>query len=217
MLFPNAAYNEPNMKRPLKPLTPLIPYVAVAIGLYWFSSAWIAIVSYHLGMLLAVCMGRDSRRKRVGRTSAWWYLSTIIFAMGGVIFYFLWPCIFHETAAIAARLQSFGIDSKLWPVFAIYFCCVNSLIEELFWRGYLQQDRRGLVLNDCAFGGYHAMVIAAFAGPIWCVPVFVACVFAGWLWRMMRQTTGSVIVPVLTHLVADATIVAAVHLRVFAR
>ncbi len=102
------------------------------------------------------------------------------------------------------------------PWFALYFCCVNGPVEELFWRGYLGQDSRRPTLRDAAFGGYHALVLLAFAGVIWAVPVFVGCLFAGWLWRMMRAATGGLALPVVTHLIADAGIVAAVHLRVFA-
>ena len=204
------------MKLWLRRLSPLIPYAAVAIGIYCLGSAWVAIISYHIGMLLAVAFGsgcHDGTKPR--RVSGWWFLSSLVFAMGGVALYLLWPYAFAHSTDITGRLTSLGISASIWPYFALYFCCANSLVEELFWRGYLGDESRGLVLNDLAFGGYHALVLAAFAGIIWALPVFVACVFAGWLWRVMRASSGNLVIPMLTHFVADAGIVAAVWCRIY--
>lgn len=200
----------------LKPLTPLIPYIAVVIGVYCLSSAWVAIISYHVGMLLAVAIegNRHERVRTKRRLSGWGLLSCLIFASGGIALYVLWPYAFGGSD-IGARLASLGVGRSVWPYFAVYFCCVNSVVEELFWRGYLGDDRRSLTLNDAAFAGYHALVLAAFAGVIWCVPAFLGCIVAGWLWRMMRTASGSLLVPMLTHLFADASIIAAVHLRIY--
>lgn len=204
------------MSRSLKRASPLIPYVAVAIGLYCLGSAWVAIVSYHVAMLALVVRGRglEDRPSEKRAMSGWWYLSSAVFALGGVALYVLWPHAFADSSAVAGRLASLGLGSRVWPYFAVYFCCANSLAEELFWRGYLRQDCRRPVANDFAFAGYHALVLVAFAGPVWAVPVFVGCAFAGWLWRMMRSASGSIAIPVLTHFAADLSIVIAVQLRI---
>lgn len=205
------------MRHSFKPFTPLIPYIAVAIGLYGLSSAWVAIVSYHIGMLVTVIVGKNAKHELMKRrTSVWWYLSAIILSLGGVILFLLWPYAFFDADGTTARLHSVGIDRRTWPFFVAYFCSVHPILEELFWRGCLMQDKPLVTVHNCAFGGYHAFVIAAFAAPVWCVPVFAACVFAGWLWRMMREATGSSLLPILTHFAADASIVGAVHFRLFA-
>jgi len=201
----------------IKRISPAIPYIAVLIGMYGSGSAWAAIGGYHVGMLVAMVLGKCCREKDETRrhVSPLVWLSAIVFAAGGLVFYFIWPYVI-PTGQTLARLQAFGITREIWPYFAVYFCVVNSAIEEFFWRGYLRDDTRSLRANDLFFAGYHALVLLAFASPVWAVPVFAACAFAGWLWRRLRACTGGLALPVVTHLLADVSIVLAVHFRVFA-
>ncbi len=160
--------------------------------------------------------GRSTYPAPKRRLPAVWLLSAIMFVAVGPVFYMLWPLAFGDGGVIADKLGSFGITRQIWPMFALYiFRCANVLVEETFWRGWLFQDSRRPTLRDAAFAGYHSLVLLAFGGALWAAPVFAGCLFAGWLWRMMRTATGGLGLPVLTHLIADAGIVTAVHLRVF--
>lgn len=203
------------MKRTLRNLSPLIPYIAVAIGMYALRSAWLAIGLYHAGALAVVLSNRSKSRSPIfSKGPAALYLTIAIFAAGGFIFYLLWPYI-ASGSVISDKLHDYGINKTIWLYFAVYFCVVNSITEEFFWRGYLGDDRKGPVLNDFLFAGYHALVLLAFASPVWTLPVIAACAFAGWLWRTLRRIRGGLAVPILTHLAADVSIVAAVHFRLF--
>ncbi len=204
-----------SMNQTIKRISPAIPYVAVLIGMYGFGSAWAAIGGYHLGMLAAMLSGRCRGEHNEARgISPLIWLSVVVFAAGGLVFYLIWPYIMPAGQTLA-RLQAFGITRQIWPYFAVCFCIVNSAIEECFWRGYLRDDTRSLRANDLFFAGYHTLVLLAFASPIWTIPVFAACAFAGWLWRILRSTTGGMALPLITHLAADISIVLAVHFRVF--
>lgn len=132
------------------------------------------------------------------------------------MFHVLWPYINRDTHTIADRLADYGVSRQAWPLLAAYFCVANSTLEESFWRGCLGSGSRGLETNDLMFAGYHALVLLAFTDPVWTLPVFVACAFAGWLWRRLRVTTGGLAVPITTHVIADVSIAVAVHLRAFA-
>jgi len=202
----------------LRRLSPLIPYVAVGVGVYCLHSAWIALISYHAAMLAVVILGRGSGMGSVTKRRLWscWILTVALYTAGGIALYAIWPCVWPEGGFVRARLADLGVNRQNWPYFALYFCCLNSLIEELFWRGYLGQDSRRPTLRDAAFAGYHSLVLLAFTRALWAIPVFAGCVFAAWLWRMMRAATGSLVLPVITHLAVDLAIVTAVHLRVFA-
>jgi membrane protease YdiL (CAAX protease family) len=197
-------------------LLPIIPYIAVLVGMYYFGSAWMAIGLYHAGMIAAMLTCRSDKhiadQKR--KASPLLYLTPLVFAAGGLIFYLIWPY-FDPNGAVSGRLHEYGINRSMWPYFAVYFCVVNSFVEELFWRGLLGNTSVKLHPNDLYFAGYHALVLAAFTDLVWSLPVFVACAFAGWLWRMLRSATGGLFIPIITHLVADVGIVIAVHARLF--
>lgn len=204
------------MKSLLRTLSPFIPYVAVVVGLYGFHSAWGAIVAYHLLAAATVALGGATSSGRAGtghRTPVVW-LSVLVFACCGVALYVVWPYAINSDVALA-RLQTYGLTRLTWPYFAVYFCVMNTTLEEYFWRGYLHDDSPRLRANDLLFGGYHAVVLLAFAGPVWTLPVFAACAFAGWLWRRLKTLTGSLAFPIATHLMADVGIVLAVHYRLF--
>jgi len=143
-------------------------------------------------------------------------LAACVFASGGIVFYLVWPGLSHDSTAIVERLAGYGINPRTWPLLAVYFCVVNSTLEEFFWRGCLMSERRLPRLDDFAFAGYHVFVLLAFVACVWAPPVFAACALAGWLWRRLRMATGSLVVPIVTHVIADTSIAVEVHLRVFA-
>lgn len=198
-------------------IAPFIPYLAVALGMYAASSAWAALGLYHAGIVLVLARGRGSGRSSLKSRfrPRWLPVIVSVFAMGGVFLYLLWPLLGRDGSLIADRLAVLGVTRRTWPLLAVYFCLVNATLEELFWRGRLGSDTRLITTNDMLFAGYHAFVLIAFASPFWAVPVFIACTFAGWLWRYLRSLSGGMLLPVLTHIAADVSIVVAVQLRAF--
>lgn len=205
------------MRRCLKQVSPLIPYISVVLGLYVLGSAWLAIVFYHVGVLAVVLVSKVSLGSRWIRSDrlGWWLSTTSVFALGGVALYALWPCTLPSCDLVKERLADYGITRQVWPLFAIYFCLANSFVEEIFWRGYLRDDSHLPTTNDFAFAGYHAAVLIAFASLIWAPLVVFVCIFAAWLWRIMHRATGSLMLPIVTHFVADVSIAIAVYYRVF--
>ena len=199
----------------MKRYSPFIPYVAVLIGMYVFRSAFIAMGAYHAGMLVVLFFNRNKCQKLTKPQGAsLLYLTAPVFASGGIIFYFIWPFIAAGNG-IPEKLHEYGLTQNIWPIFAVYFVLINSAIEEFFWRGYLKDDSIKPNLNDFLFGGYHSLVLFAFTDPAWTILVLAAVTFAGWLWRFLRARTQSLVLPLLTHFLADLTIMWAVHMRVF--
>jgi membrane protease YdiL (CAAX protease family) len=202
----------------MRKIVPLIPYIAVAVGLYCLKSAWAALGMYHAGIVIALWLMPDVKPqdKTPAARRVWVWLVGCVFALGGIAMYLLWPVLSHGGTGITDRLAEFGVTRHTWPVLAVYFCIVNSILEEFFWRGRLMRYTIRPVADDFLFAGYHAFVMLAFASPVWAIPVIVAVAFAGWLWRVLRVTTGSLTASLITHIVADAGIAVAVWVRGFA-
>lgn len=72
----------------------------------------------------------------------------------------------HELfSGIRGNLERFGLDMQ--PVsaifFGLYFTFVNSLLEELFWRGFLLEhlgaSRPAVWVESCSYAAYHFIVL----------------------------------------------------------
>ena len=101
------------------------------------------------------------------------------------------------------------LPMPLLVVGALGFVIVNAVLEEVLWRGVLQ-DRLGatfgaraaIVLQAASFGLQHAHGVPR--GPTGVAMVFAWALMLGWL----RRRAGGMLAPVLAHVVADATIAA---------
>lgn len=97
-----------------------------------------------------------------------------------------------------------------WPylvVGALGFVLVNAFLEEVIWRGVLQDrlaltfgPRIAIVLQAASFGLQHAHGVPR--GPAGVAMVLVWGLMLGWL----RRRSNGMLAPVLAHIVADATI-----------
>ena len=88
-------------------LAPLIPYIAISIGLLLCRNAWIAMLGYHAGVLLMVRYGGFGipvRQVFQGRGYRTLLIGAAIGAGGGLLLYALWPLL-GVTADIQPYLE----------------------------------------------------------------------------------------------------------------
>jgi hypothetical protein len=188
---------------------PFIAYLAMVVGLYVLKSAWISFAIYH-GLILCVFLFAGNR--------AWWKkliegwspgvgLGSMMFGItGGIILYFLAPWAGIDKAMLEAGLAKLGLQGAPLLLFTIYHALVNPWFEEILWRGKLGSDSRRLVLNDFLFSGYHLLVLVLFMDWWWMFPAFGILTVSGWFWRQIKRHQKGLVVPVLSHLAADASI-----------
>jgi len=196
-------------------LLPLIPYVAMLVGLHLLRSAWISFVLYH-GLILAVMLGRDDRSHWRSLRSGWHPglgLGAVVFGLaGGGLLYLLAPLADVDAALLAPALDRLGLHGTSWRLFVAYHALVNPWFEEVFWRGKLGCDTRRPVFTDALFAGYHVLVLVLFLDWPWVVLSFAILTAAGWLWRQLRARCRGLLVPVVSHMAADASIMAVAYL-----
>jgi membrane protease YdiL (CAAX protease family) len=84
----------------------------------------------------------------------------------------LWPWL-AVPPAINSHLQSIGLTADSWPYFIAYFIIINPWLEEFFWRGFLVNLSRKIVLNDLLFAGYHLLVLAGTMDAVWLAAIFL--------------------------------------------
>jgi len=160
-------------------LAPLLPYITVGVGLVALRNAWVAILSYHLCMVIILFFARTKIPfTQIHARSNYKILIvvSILGGAGGLLLYLFWPLL-AIPKDISIYLQNIGLTSSIWPYFLVYFILVNPWLEEYYWRGYLGSNSQNITLNDLLFSGYHIIVLAGKIDIIWLVIIFL---FSHW-------------------------------------
>lgn len=198
-------------------LAPSVPFIAVPVGLFVLHNAWIALLSYHFGMLAILF----ADRKRVpikaivkSRSYRFPLIMVLVGLAGGALLYLLWPFL-NVPDGISQYLNNLGLRQSNWIFFFIYFVVVNPWLEELYWRGYLGSDARWPVINDLLFAGYHLVVLTGKMDVMWLPLVFVLLISGAWLWRQVNRWNGGLLSSVASHAAADFAVMLGVFILVF--
>ncbi len=198
----------------LKIISAFTPYVAVLVGMYVLHNAWVAIGLYHLGLIVFISTGDKNSLVKTGCGGWNAAMAAAGVAMSVMIFpviYFLWGCMRLEGEPLGLVLAGFGLHGRSWLIFMVYFSTVQPVLEELYWREHLKCDKNFLSWREFAFVGYHVLVLAWFVKWFWLVIAFVVLAGAGYVWRRLSRELEGLIVPLLSHIAGDVSIVVAVH------
>ncbi len=203
------------MRSVLDHLLLLLPVCAVLVGLYAFKNAVLAIGLYHVLMAVVLIFARAAPvAKRLG--GGWSTRAGLaLIAAGccaGVITYVLRGAILKACPTTGQTLAYLGLWDGNWVRFAVYFAIVNPLLETLFWTGHLSSKKLGTLSDDSVFAVYHILVLAFFFNTPWLFAAFLALTVASRVWKAVYRAHGGLLVPLLSHAAADASIVIAVSL-----
>ncbi|MCD4760169.1 hypothetical protein K8R33_04755 [archaeon] len=192
----------------------LVPYVAMILGLYIFHSGWLAFIIYHVLILIVMYFTKTLNQWKnlfKGWNTKIAILATIFGLVGGIILYLLAPMAgIRET--ITTNLSLIGLSGIPWLLFIIYHLAINSWFEESYWRGTFGSKKKGLVFTDVIFAGYHMLVLALFLKWHWIALSFVILTIAAWFWRQLVTKYEGLLLPTISHIAADASIMIVVYL-----
>ena len=199
-----------------KLLLPLFVYAAIYAGLYVFKSAWGAILAYHFVIVLELVLDPPAGLwKKI--ISGWNFKQGILLTLfcslaGGVLLLFL-PMMQPEGSPLSSSLQALGLTGDTWILFMLYFTIVHPVLEEIFWRDYLvENNSRYPIALDFAFAGYHILVLVWFVTISWVALAFVVLCAASWIWRITADRNNGLLIPIVSHSIADLSVVLAVNL-----
>jgi membrane protease YdiL (CAAX protease family) len=197
----------------LRKFAPLLPYLLMSIGLLLLHNAWIALLSYHAGIVVLLSAARRWPRLQpsLHKSEVGLACGAVIFGLsGGILLYFLWPLL-GIPRDLKTTLTRDGLSGSLWIWFIVYFSIVNPGLEEVYWRGYLGSAAAGLVLNDFVFSGYHLVVLGQFLKLPWLLLVFFVLGAAAWFWRQVARRSGGLLLPIISHLAADLAVILVIY------
>ncbi|QBG48392.1 CPBP family intramembrane metalloprotease [Verrucomicrobia bacterium S94] len=200
----------------MKIVPALIPYLAVLLGMHVLSSAWAAMLFYHAGMLLFLCIRKSSGDwKKIGRgCSPLLIPAMIVCALAAPVVYFMWPFFRISEHALVEWMAEYGLTGAAWMLLIPWFSVVHPMLEELHWRGIGPERAERLCWQDFAFAGYHVFVLYELVYWPWLFMVFGILVGSSFFWRWAAERFGGYLLPVLTHAVADAGVLMGVWLLI---
>jgi CAAX protease family protein len=197
----------------MKWFTPILPYLAVGLGLFWFHNAWAALLGFHIAIVISLWIARSGTPIKILFRSnhiRWMVLSIILSGSSGISLYFLWKY-FGVTGDLPARLEVLGLSKSTWPAFLAYFVFVNPFVEEYFWRGFLGNPTKGLYGSDFFYAGFHALILVGKVQISTIIYSLLVLILAGWFWRQIAREDQGLLASWLGHMAADLTILLAVY------
>ena len=177
------------------------------MGLFWcvFSNAWLAILAYHAQILF--WWSRAPRNARGPDERKTLFLA-FPFALAGPLLYFLLPVI--TRTPLASWLSTYHLSGLSLVILIPYFGLVHPVIEQIHWH----QLREETVWAHPMFAGYHMIVLSSLLSLPWLLLCFVVLFLASLCWKYMAQITKGLVVPTISHILADLGIVVAAWARV---
>lgn len=195
---------------------PLAPYLTIGTGLLILNNAWIAILGYHLSIIIILFFARIkiSLKQIYGnKNHNILIITSILGGFSGLLLYLLWHFL-TIPKDINIYLHNIGLTTALWPYFMAYFAMVNPLLEEYYWRGYLGSNSKWITLNDLLFSGYHIMVIAGKIGVMWLIIVFIALSLGAWFWRQANRWNQGLSASIVSHISGDISVILAIYFSI---
>lgn len=176
-------------------------------------SAWGALIGFHLALLPLLLSNRRQTRLLLAPVSMRFLLPFALLGLAaGLGLWLAWP-LTGIPADYPAHVEALGLRRETWLPFIAYFTLVNPFLEETYWRGILGSDSRLPQPVDFLFAGYHVVIMALFATPLWVFIGFLILAGAGWLWRQAVCWASSLLPAALFHMLADFSILVVLYLK----
>lgn len=190
-----------------------VPYAAVGLGMYIWHNAWLTILLYHAGIIgFALSEGRSVFPRLRWHVNKALLIGGMLFcSLAGVLIYFLWPWIQSHAGILPEWMAHYGLTGRAWLLFIPYFSVVHPLLEEVHWRALAPAGANRFVWADFVFAGYHVLVLLLLINWVWLILVFAGLASVSFGWRVISDRDGHLLVPVLTHAVADCSVLIGVH------
>lgn len=181
----------------------LAPYFAVAVFWYAWPNAWLAILAYHVQILLWRRPSLRGMRRHFRHRDL---LPAFPAVLAGPAACMLFPMTRTE---LSPWLETYGLSGMPLVLMIPYFGLVHPVLEQFHWH----QLREDTAWSHILFSGYHVMLLST----LLTIPLLILCfaILAGssLAWKRMARATRGVTVPAISHILADLGIVVAAWAR----
>ncbi|HOV13245.1 MAG TPA: CPBP family intramembrane metalloprotease [Spirochaetota bacterium] len=206
------------MKEKLNYLYIFLPIPIVLFGLLVLKNAFLTILFYHIFMISVLVINKAPINFKdffKGWDTKWGLLLIIGGLSTGFIALLFWNLIFLTDIPFTTQLEKIGLSKSNWFLFLLYFSVINPVIEEVFWRGYFRDKNIRFNLECVGFASYHLFVLYFFVKIYWLPVVFIFLFIASIFWKIIYKKYEGLLVPLISHVLADLSIVFAVTVVLF--
>ncbi len=199
----------------------LQPGTALGQGVFLFSKVWILLLP--AGWFFLVEKERFPR----GRTQAGGYRTGLIsgLALSAFVVSMFWAFggKMIDRGVMRAMAGSIGLDrSMIYCATALYWICVNSILEEYVWRWFVVRQcakvmphRTAILVSALGFTLHHILAMQVYFS--WTVTLLASlCIlFAGGLWSWMFLRYKTIWPGWLSHALVDIAVFALGYVLIF--
>lgn len=193
-----------------------VPYFSVFIGLYVLSNAWIALIPYHLAILMMIMIHfKEIEKIRFSiQNKTIFILGTISTLLVFPVLYFLWDIIKIPDPELLQTLNQFHLTGGSFLLFIFYLSSVHPVLEEIYWRFIIsyKPNKKFNFLFDALFAGYHILVLIYFVKWPLIILSFVLLLGTAITWRMIKEKYQDHLTLFVSHALADFSIMTAILL-----
>ena len=190
----------------------------VAAAMLIHEDAWMAMIVFHAWMLAALMVNRGfiDWRKFFALPSTRILLShlaaavLVTTAISIAVYVY---AVSHDGYGrlFDGRLDDYDVYPATRVLFALQLCLLNPLLEELFWRGLFFSDRKRPAATDFCYAAFHFFALLPFMPVMQAVIGTIGLVGFGWFLRQLARTqNGSLILPLLWHVLGDVAVIVAI-------
>lgn len=175
-------------------------------------------LTYHMGIILfSTISGKLSRLKLVLKGWSSKYFMGFFLACGvnGYLIYLMWGMVEKPGFELGSQLSNLGIHGGNIILFMVYYSFFTPWLEEHFWRDIMASNSKLPDLSDLLFAGYHLLVVSIFIKPLYLPMIFISLFGIAWFWRWCNRKLSGLLIPSLTHLIADVSTILAVYSIVY--
>lgn len=212
----------PNRRLLFVLLLSLAPWPAVWLGMYVLHNlVWTFFLYHGLCLLPAAVWGRklwlDSLHLPKKRYLVILLITTLIALPLTLYIYHILGNSFIDASSLLTVVTQRGFKASWYVPLGFYFVPVNAVLEELFWRGVVLNELKGLserysrigaIWTAFTFAAWHYLPVRLLLRPGWAELAVGGIVLAGVLFSWLYRKTGSIILPTLWHaLVFDLALI----------
>jgi membrane protease YdiL (CAAX protease family) len=190
------------------------PWAAVYAGLYFYRSAPLAFVFYHIFCFIGGLLLRSPGLPKLDPPSALRrriLIAVILVAnLGAATLYSLIGSLLFDRPHVLRQMETSGLPPTTYFWLFPYFAIVNPLAEEFFWRGgvyaafrrYLRHWWEAALLASFFFGAWHWLVVRLFVISWLAILSTLTIAIVGFLLTIVYERTRRLPYPIALHALA---------------